>query len=132
MKKVTIWKPDTCECQLLLEWDTDQDEKDRVHTAIESYVNDRGEEFKAIRCSTHQIKDIKNHHSEINEENTHKNKSIAHVTELHSNIDPKKVNFHFDHTRTLHLDLGNMVQKSDKSSLQESIKTKFGRNIKVV
>lgn len=34
MRKVTTWSPDTCECTLHYEWDSDLSAEDRVHTPV--------------------------------------------------------------------------------------------------
>ena len=34
MIKRTIWQPDTCQCRIMYEWDTETSEDERVHTPI--------------------------------------------------------------------------------------------------
>lgn len=43
MKKITKWKPDTCECEIFYEWDDQDSEDNRQHVVTET-----------VPCAAHQ------------------------------------------------------------------------------
>lgn len=53
MINVTQWQPDTCDCKILFEWDTEVPQEERVHTAIATHVLEDGSINEARVCSIH-------------------------------------------------------------------------------
>lgn len=73
MIKKTLWKPDTCECEIEYEWDDTQKEDVRIHLA--SRVIKACEIHKALADK------ITDHFSVVLEENQRKNKFLAQIIE---------------------------------------------------
>lgn len=127
MIKTTRWSPDTCDCIIEYQWNTDQPEESREHTA------------SAIvrKCEAHQsASDPSEILSTISDENQRKNIAIQRIIdgvpevaqdaldasgstikELRSD---KKVNWSFDENRNLVLDLEGFTQ-SEKTKAQAEI-----------
>jgi len=73
MKKITLWKPDTCDCILLYEWDDQIPNDLRVHTPVEENIDHAGLGIKTRRCDDHQESDLGKLHGKVKAENTKKN-----------------------------------------------------------
>lgn len=72
MKKVTTWRPDTCDCELHYEWDTDHPEDSRVHTPVEVHPHGHGTK----RCPLHSHHgDVHDLHNAVVAHNRAKNKA---------------------------------------------------------
>lgn len=70
MKKTTTWRPDTCDCELFYEWDTDHPEDVRVHTPVETHPHGHG----TRRCKKHaHLADVNSLHDNVLAENRAKN-----------------------------------------------------------
>lgn len=64
MIKKTRWRPDTCGCDVEYEWDTEQNENNRVHTISQVFK----------KCNAHKdINNISNVFISIKDENQRKN-----------------------------------------------------------
>lgn len=67
--KVTTWHPDTCECVLQYEWDTEHSEDQRVHKALPSikrcelHVHYECEHEHYAEVTKHNIAEGKKSHS---------------------------------------------------------------------
>ena len=73
MLKTTTWSPDTCDCTLHYEWDTDTTEDERVHTPVE--VSHAGHPTQ--RCAKHSHHaDVHALHQAVLAENQAKNRAI--------------------------------------------------------
>ena len=93
MKKITVWTPDTCRCEVHYTWNTDDPPETRVHTAHEAT---RG-------CPHHQG----THHevfAKVLAENQKKNRVLGLVAEKFPELAPV---WSHDETRTLHLAVGS-------------------------
>ena len=71
MIKKTVWRPDTCGCEIEYEWDDSVDQSVRTHTV--SNINKV--------CDVHKGLSISQHYDAIVEENTSKNKAIKAITD---------------------------------------------------
>lgn len=131
MIKTTLWRPDTCGCEIAYDWDSESDQNTRVHTVSRI--------VKA--CPAHQgmSKDV--HFPKVVEENQRKNKAHALilenmpelVTEI-TNDDGSKTKklkagiefrFSFDETRKLKVELVGATAKH-KSDIQTIANTQLG------
>lgn len=70
----TLWRPDTCDCEIIYEWDDSLASELRVHT-ISSIPK---------KCSFHQALDGEPHYVAVSEENQTKNIVLGHVLETYS------------------------------------------------
>ena len=74
-KRVQSWRPDTCGCFLLLEFDTVDTALPPV--ALAEYTNPKGERFVAIKCPRHSTADNPAaHYAGAQSENTTKNLAL--------------------------------------------------------
>lgn len=82
MKKVTTWRPDTCDCEIEYEWDTDDNQTNRVHT------------FKQAnkKCQFHVSVNGNAHWNQVLDENQTKNKVEALVLENFSELIEEVIN----------------------------------------
>lgn len=71
MKKITRWKPDTCDCLLEYEWDINEDESTRVHTP--TTVVHACEDHQADNTGSDSHTKVFN---KVHGENTGKNKAL--------------------------------------------------------
>lgn len=151
---ITRWSPDTCECVIDYEWDTDVSEEQRIHTA------------KTIvkKCDAHSTSDILDKHDHFNTilgENRRKNglhnevlDQLPHITDVIDNrtgtilagIQPSEsagrrlkphINYKFEFKgtgkdRILHVEFENAVLSSKhKKKIKDIADSMFG-NDKVV
>lgn len=76
MIKVTSWRPDTCECEIEYQWDTNDPQDTRTHT-LKSIIS----------CTIHRaIVGSQNQYSEVIRENQDKNKTLALIAESVSRL----------------------------------------------
>lgn len=67
MKNITRWSPDTCECVIEYEWDTEESEDTRIHSPK-----------KIVKaCSVHAGNNVHLLHAKVSVENTGKNQAFA-------------------------------------------------------
>lgn len=91
MKKITTWKPDTCECVLRLEWDTEQPAETRVHSAA-----------GGTPCAAHAaVGDVVAVADAVKAENRGKNQSLAALLAHAPDLKPEDVAFRFAADRSL-------------------------------
>lgn len=89
MIKKTRWKPDTCNCIIIYEWDSDHHENDRYH-----------ELHEIEKCQVHySLKDEEAFHAVISE-NRRKNTAVNEYVLL-NNLKHEDVDFSFDEERNL-------------------------------
>lgn len=72
MINVTRWSPDTCDCVVEYEWDTELSENQRVHTP-KNVVR---------KCEEHKNDNDANVHAKLNEENPRKNKLMGRLEQF--------------------------------------------------
>ena len=110
MKKTTRWSPDTCDCIIDFEWDTEDPNAQHTTKSI----------VKA--CSFHKGMAAAEHHSVVLSENQMKNKAVQIVAK--GNIPLDKIAFSFDKDRKL-----NIVSTDgslDKIKIQSDLDSKLG------
>lgn len=76
--QTTIWRPDTCQCILIYQWDDTA--SPRVHTPVEQFTTLGGTLIKAFRCSAHTALVVTTiHHTTVGAENTLKNNVFTEI-----------------------------------------------------
>lgn len=122
MIKITRWKPDTCDCVLEYEWDTEEAEEVRTHTPI-----------KVQSCAAHQFMDQapENVYGKVKEENSRKNIALGKVLE-HAPEAAKRAGGHafnaedeptweFDENRKLHIHLSGKFTQGIKTAIKAEL-----------
>lgn len=115
--KITRWSPDTCECVLEYEWDTDDPQETRTHTPVNV--------VKA--CPAHSAQEtVAQKFNKVNDENTRKNKVLKHaldnIDEIREEIldggqptgtytlkNGTEFNWSFDNDRVLHVSITGLT-----------------------
>jgi len=128
MKKTNIWKPDTCNCVITYEWDTEDTNINREHTVIHTEP-----------CEFHKDQSKEVVFETVKDENTRKNKFIADVMEnvpeiVEIDVKGQKklkedvvVDFHFDEERNLNINIPSL-KSLDELALKNLAETKYGVN----
>lgn len=134
MRKVTTWRPDTCECELEYDWDTESDLASRVHTIVK-IIN---------ACSAHSVEtDMIKHYDLVLDENGRKNKVyedildnvsrlVGEITDVEGNTikklkDGTEFSWNFNQTRVLEVTLTG-INDTERTALQTLADGKFGVN----
>ena len=104
MKHLTRWRPDTCQCEIDLEWDDSVPEAQRVF-----------KQNMVKECSVHNGHDIL-------AENRRKNDSVNKVAELHPDIKTIDVRWEFDTNRNIKLIIPKKINEQEKSTLLAALK----------
>lgn len=127
MITTTRWSPDTCDCVLEYEWDTEVSEDLRVHTPKEP-----------VRvCDDHKVNPKPEVHDKVHEENTRKNKALDEAikalpsfakTDAGGNKTPDldKIAWSFDEDRNLVIDLKG-AKKADKDAVKAVVSAKLSK-----
>jgi hypothetical protein len=103
MLKQMAWKPDTCGCEIILDWDDSL-------PAVEHIFN----MFK-YRCEAH----LNDEFNSVLEENRLKNLVFTEINKIIPTITPELYQWKFDENRKL-------VIEYDTSEIRSAIDTKFG------
>jgi len=129
--KTTVWHPDTCDCVIEYQWDTEQDENIRVHL------------YKGARkkCQFHENEQGSSHWNKVLDENKNKNKVLAAVEEGIPSMTEKvikdngdevtqlkrgiKYKWSFDENRQLVVDFEGASQL-EKNQLKSILDSKIG------
>lgn len=120
MLKQTRWKPDTCGCDIVLEWDTDAPDDTRQHTAK-----------TAAACPDHaSLTTAPVLLQSVLDENTGKNKALAALLAHAPDVSPKDIAFRFDASRALILTVTSLTP-AKRAAAQAAIRAATG-NGKVV
>ena len=118
MIKTTRWHPDTCDCIIEYDWDTDQPEDSRTHTVK-----------RVVRaCAAHQAHPNKEtHHATVLDENVRKNKVHGILLQQFPELEGRKddIKFSFDQSRKLKVEVKGM-KKADKDLVKALADTSFG------
>lgn len=144
MRKVTTWHPDTCECILHYEWDTNDPQETRVHTPVEHVVTSEGTIIPHKKCEAH--KHHKDHHSLTHacwEETQRKNTALDKILRSHEHLQKKEIDgngnesvtfhphltpdWHFDENRNLRIKTKGL-QQPDKDTLADHFNKKHGKD----
>jgi hypothetical protein len=106
MIKRTRWSPDTCDCVIDYEWDTDAPLGERVHTAVAS-----------TPCHLHRtLPDHVAIHAAVMAENVGKNRLIRKVADV-TGVDPTAVAWVFDDERRLIVDVPGGLSPEHRAEL---------------
>jgi len=130
MKKITRWSPDTCDCVIDFEWDTDNPDLPHVGKEI----------VKA--CDAHKGNDVSNGYAKVLDENQRKNKAFKLITDNlidyakltdrgESIIDREKVSYYFDADRKLVITAKD-IKNQDKTNIQAIIDLNIGTDKVIV
>lgn len=95
MKQITTWRPDTCGCEIEIEWDDTVPQETRTHS-----------QGKIIsKCKAHMGVTDKDVLKELFDENQTKNRTISKIAEVmgytHKDIMDGKIEYNFDGQRKL-------------------------------
>lgn len=132
MINITRWSPDTCDCVLEYEWDTEQPEDQRTHTPRPPVKI----------CDDHRSHPKTEVHGKVHEENTRKNKVLDEIAKAlpthakvdengNSNPDLDKISWSFDVGRKLKIDLKGAKVK-DKTDVKAVLDTKFLNKVDII
>lgn len=75
------WKPDTCGCEIIYQWDDSVEQENRVHTSVEKAKDNKGKDIFTKNCPVHTIPDHAQLYTAVHEENTRKNVALHDVLE---------------------------------------------------
>jgi len=138
MKKITRWRPDTCDCEIDYSWDTD-DTKNEMTFTLEKFLK---------VCSAHSAeKDYNKLFEIVNDENKRKNfalkiilDNVDLVTENYTNLDGTTAKilkkglsykWSFDSERKLLIDISNFPAKS-KTEIVDLLSREYGASVHVI
>jgi hypothetical protein len=114
--KATRWGPDTCDCIVEYEWDTDVAEANRVHT-FKSVIN-TGPEHAALVGSTL--------YDEVVSENRRKNLTQGIAEAIDVNLTREVHQWAFDANRVLEISFLINVPPPVKQQIQDACDLQFG------
>lgn len=123
---VTRWYPDTCSCVIEYEWDSEQNEDERVH------------KFKSIVgvCPDHTSLSGDGLFQSVLKENRMKNMLLPEIQNIVPDFDnDKHYKWSFDKTRTLKVNLAHPYFTSNpnqKKTVQDICDTKYGKGKVVI
>jgi hypothetical protein len=118
-KQITTWRPDTCGCEVELEWDDAVPATDRTHTVRRA----------TKLCDAHAtLTDPKEHHAVLFEENPRKNKATQHVREVLALADNARVDWNFEADRSLTITLPKGTSDEHRKTIQDRCDAQHGRN----
>jgi len=112
--KQTVWKPDTCGCEVVLEWDDTQDNANRTHSL---------KQFNK-RCAAHDKVNELDDFNAMHDENKRKNLAFGEVKKIIPSLTPEFYEWSFDDERVLTIKL-NGPSDADKGEIH-SLMQKFG------
>lgn len=97
MLKTTIWRPDTCACTILYQWDDSVPDDQRVHTPVDKASDYEGNPLTNICCDDHaHLKDdYVAHHDALMAENQMKNIVLNKITDQNIDLTPGDVSCTF-------------------------------------
>lgn len=119
MKHKTLWRPDTCGCEIEFEWDDSDPAEARAH----------GVSRVLKRCAAHGGHNDESCFNVVLEENRRKNRSLGLTKEKLglSEDQARKIGWSFDGDRVLHLDLGAEVAAGAGNSHQDELDAVLGQ-----
>lgn len=115
MMNQTTWRPDTCDCKIIYEWDSSVPDDQRVHTLV-----------SMEKCAHHnQLTDTLAYDKVLNEENKLKNMAIGdlNLTEL----EKEEISWAFDKNRNLEITLPIRKTAGEKDTSQSLLDSKYGQ-----
>jgi len=118
MIKTTRWRPDTCDCVIEYEWDTDVASEDRVHTF--KAAPNIGAEHAAL--SGVALYDA------VQSENRRKNVAQGIVQAIDVNLTYEVYQWAFDTNRVLEVSFLINVPNPIKQQIQDTCDLQFGPN----
>lgn len=111
----TIWRPDTCDCEIIYEWDDREPEDRRVHR-LKRVIS---------RCSVHSGIPLSSLFDVVLEENRRKNMTLDFAQSIVHTVGLENYRWSFDSNRTLIVEISGLTA-SQKKGLQSSCDTSFG------
>ena len=118
MKKITVWRPDTCGCELHLEWDDAAPIESRTHDPVH-----------VVPCEHHAHHPTHAHaHAAVLAENQGKNRAMAALLEHAPHLEGQAIGFSFDETRNLVLH-GHELPPGTRAAVQAAISAKVARPV---
>jgi len=117
----TIWRPDTCDCQIVFEWDDREPEDRRTHR-LKRVIK---------RCDIHKAVPLNSLFDVVIEENTRKNLSLGLAQALVHTLTSDNYKWSFDINRVLVAEFSGLTT-SQKKDLQSSCDANFGAGKVVV
>jgi hypothetical protein len=127
MITTTKWSPDTCDCVIEYEWDTEVPQDERTHT-VSNIVK---------KCKFHtETPDVSTHYDIVKEENVRKNIYLGLIADNfpeltntdakgNKNLKENAVSWSFDKDRVLQVEV-NGISASEKATLKALTDTKLG------
>ncbi len=113
--KETLWRPDTCGCEIVYAWDSEAAETQRTHTI--SRV--------AKRCQAHAVFDDQKIFDAVLDENKRKNIAFEEVKKVIPTLTPEFFTYEFDETRALKITLVG-PSPSEKAQIHTALNSKLG------
>jgi hypothetical protein len=111
----TTWRPDTCGCEIVYEWDRDLPAEERVHSAVSN-----------TKCKVHEsIEDVVDHYESVKDENVTKNRVVNKISELYPAIKPEEIFYEFGEDRKLSITLPESI-KDNASHIKSEIDSIIG------
>jgi hypothetical protein len=111
----TTWRPDTCGCEIVYQWDDSVAEAQRTH------------EVSGItkRCAAHASHDDQNGFTAVIDENKRKNIAFEEVKKIVPALTPEFFKYEFDGNRVLKITLTGPSQ-AEKAQIAAALNAKFG------
>lgn len=131
MIKTNIWRPDTCGCQIIYQWDSDLPDDQRVHTPIPGGIDSNGKPILPIICDLHSelSTDHVKHHDIVVSENQMKNVIVNKFLEQNPELSSDNVLTKFskdkDDKRSLNIKIPNKQQALQDQVIVDLISQKF-------
>lgn len=132
MKRKNVWRPDTCGCVIVYEWDDTVPQEERVSVAVDSALTSDGNVIYTSRCPAHTQHILKEDlYREALEENISKNHAIGFLIESIPQLKDRagEIKWRINIDRGVTIILPDDV-KGQKSFLESTIdKNKFKKNV---
>lgn len=115
MLKTTVWRPDTCNCVLEFQWDTEDPELNRVHTFLPP---------KEV-CQVHSLVAPRIINEEVMRENRIKNVAISMLVEG-TELNEGDISWSFRSDRTLGLAIKTPLSDQERARFTAAADIRFG------
>lgn len=137
------WSPDTCDCEILYNFDDETSNEDRVHWPVPEQTSHSGEKLTPKKCKYHdKTADHNEHYAVVLEENQRKNLIGNHIIDLFPHhTEPHKDGgtvlkegshaWSYDDNRVLHIS-SDMLTDEEKKILQSHTDQKHGQGKVVI
>lgn len=112
MIQTTTWYPDTCDCVIQYEWDSNVPEDKRSHKVSNI--------LSACKCHSGEPADI---FTSVLDENQLKNKVISRVLELNPDVKIDMISHEFDDARNLIISVAADISPDTEKRVQADLQT---------